>query len=449
VNKGSSSAHCSITKDDILSFQRTCELLLTTVLRDWLGCFSSNEIIESFDIFFHPKEICSTLTFPCLVHYLCKKQDSLFIDSTASKERDHHAITIKEKRLYTQKYVHLLHLYMKECKVVGHIFYNLLPHEEIDNTASGSISILTTWRNVLRIPDIVSKVLQLDTPLWLSNDTYHETINEQLMSSSLTLRCLMNPTTTAAPTTTINDINIISKLIITMCRIGGIEKVALSWLHMMVTISNRSEESEEEKEEAKNITCNHGILIRSLPIDIIESIIVYTIKNIKENESTLIAWFADAVHWYDDNHTHQQYQPLYNVFTKRLLLHYEFQNINIITASLTNVMNAMKNRKKEENNILNTLCGVWCDHEFITSTNYTRQVYVTSLIIELLELFMNEEEEEEEDCSNSSSGGEKKKKPSHRLEESGCLNYLLSGVYILLCLFFVFSFFSFCSTSSL
>ena len=55
-------------------YRRTCDVLLSDVHRDWLGCFSSAEIISSFDSFFHPSVVQPILVLESLLASLEKRE---------------------------------------------------------------------------------------------------------------------------------------------------------------------------------------------------------------------------------------------------------------------------------------------------------------------------------------------------------------------------------------
>jgi len=64
-----------ITKKKLRTlYRRTCDVLLSDVHRDWLGCFSSAEIISSFDSFFHPSVVQPILVLESLLASLEKRE---------------------------------------------------------------------------------------------------------------------------------------------------------------------------------------------------------------------------------------------------------------------------------------------------------------------------------------------------------------------------------------
>ena len=90
--------------------------------------------------------------------------------------------------------------------------------------------------------------------------------------------------------------------------------------------------------------------------------------------------------------------------------------------------------EKRQNDIVTMLAGVWSDTEFVSSTNWSRHVYVTRMLIRLLSGWMacdagSEKEKVKEKVKESGGKGDGDDvSTSSRFERSGALNYLLSGV---------------------
>ena len=492
----------------IQQYRNICKILFNHIYRDWIGCFSTLEIQQSFDIFFHPKHIPSFLALDGLI-------TTIISQSKQMKEQKHNTtitldididIDTKGKNKATQRIPSTptssieQHQLAEKCTSLLYIL--IIEHNAIGNTLNhflynNNTNTISFLRNILKIPDLLFAILKKNTPVWLTNTQWYTRMSQQLTSicitkwlTKTTKEAIGSDEEKADDDEEEEEEEVIQTLALTtttLVRIGSIRQLSISWCKMILQLKHAFvNESEFVKSK---ILQRHGRLLRALPIDVVETLLTCCLKNneekgnqteIEKSKRIIAVWFANAVHSYikvqkvkaNANEygsiVLQRNAPLYAVFTRRLLFHYEFINIIPIfdtldevtsrwwrrkrkkNTSISNRKKAIENQKKEQNFILTSLAGIWSDSEFVMSTNWSRHQYVSQLLMMLLQRWMVVEKEQDKNDKNNKHDeeNEKDKKDENvgnvenvenhlmhhlipcsiRLEESGALNYLMSGV---------------------
>ena len=450
-----------------LSYQHTCTLLLTTIFRDWVGCFSALETVQSFDVFFHPRHIHVNLSFTALLHFVMAKHHRAHLDPTHAQdmsstlEEGHtvpwQATTPLEHYQCTVKCVQFLTSFIVEHRVVGEVFYALLVEHRKSNgggnnhgdggarrssssSSSSSSSdrrarALATWRHVWNVPNAIFNVLKRDTPTWLGHSSYNALVCEQFMLGCVMQWLMEEDREEEGEGAGEQEIvGVLSEWVTLACRVGSAETMACGWCTMLARIEllpTTTKASGAVGRRRARTQEKHGLLLRAMPIDIVETILVVILKqnttgqrtgsnhgvNTESNKdvaAVAVAWFAAAVHWCPSLSTatataattvatgndalccaRERYMPLHAVFTRRLLLHYEFASIELVIAGLqlvtatpppsttstatTATGTSQEEEQREQDHIIVMLSGVWCDPEFVMSTNYTRHHYISML----------------------------------------------------------------------
>ena len=463
--------------------------------------FSATEINESFDIFFNSEHIPPSLALDGLTEFLVhQSRRQILYDQKEKKNLNYHHDTTTEKkeeggnvnketehwhrkrpttaaeyRQQASKVSTLLRPLILETNALGVILLNMTKKKE------GKEKCIVQLRNVLKLPDLISRVLQRQTPDWLArSSTWHAA-----MSKQLTTYCI-GPWLQEYENESDEDednervVVVLASLVTTLCRVTSAGSVARGWCNMLNGCLQQKLQHAAlggPMEDTK-LLYKHGVLLREMDIDVVESMLVACLKEIvvvqtdrdmedrevdvglQQGGMQLIEWFANAVHYTTttEKETPKEIKEikgtkgtappkgklfrnssplLHTLFTKRLLFHYEFVCWKVVWRMLDVVVSPTKKdqiskdrlsqQEMEQNQIVTALAGVWCDPEFVMSTNWSRHQYVSRLLLYSLQMWMtppqsDSELELESDLTASP------KLSSNRLEKSGCLNYLLSGV---------------------
>eukprot|EP00946_MAST-07B_sp_MAST-7B-sp1_P001855 g1855.t1 len=404
-------------------YRYAADVLLTEVLRDWIGCFSADETRTYFDRAFRPLEVDGKGNFPislvldgivaCLRKWR-RQSDNEDVDKTCrltSREAVQRALKaadlIKPCLLTTQEPGKK----SKQDSSMCGILLSRAIHIDCENARFDDAPVFITTesycRDIFSVPDLVAAHVGALLPRWLCADQFYEKMCVQIVRG-----CVFNLLEQQSSSELLW--NGCATVVGFLIKRGYAETVARCWVTAVLHWFKKKMLIGPDA----IVSQNHDALISCLHIDACEKLLVQIILMLggraneplgpdsdDEKGGEHVAQGSSALSMAAVRKTvllFARSRTLYSLFTRKLLLNHVFVSVGDPTLVTKILFSALRQMCKSASDtetrgepgwhgrdglyleVAMRLAGVWSDSEFILGSDFPQHEHVTLLLLRLL-----------------------------------------------------------------